>query len=140
KDFSAKMNFLNALDAYALAFRAEGTALLLCGDINVARADIDVHPRERKPAAIGQLPQEREIIERMLGHGLRDVTRDLHPDDEHLFTWWATWRNLRQRNIGWRIDYLLASESVAAKATSCVSQREVGTSDHAPLVATFDLG
>ena len=58
-------------------------------------------------------------------------------DDPDIFSWWAPWRNLRQRNIGWRIDYLLASHDLAAKATTCVSQREVGTSDHGPVLAVF---
>ena len=51
-----------------------------------------------------------------------------------LFTWWAPWRNLRQRNIGWRIDYVLASEPLAQRAPRCTVYREVGTSDHAPVV------
>ncbi|PYP08080.1 MAG: exodeoxyribonuclease III, partial [Gemmatimonadetes bacterium] len=51
-----------------------------------------------------------------------------------LFTWWAPWRNLRARNIGWRLDYVLASPAIAARATSCVVQADVGTSDHAPVV------
>jgi len=69
---------------------------------------------------------------------LSDVGRRLYPDDENYFTWWAPWRNMRQRNIGWRLDYVLASETLAARATSCPSHREVGTSDHAPVVATFE--
>ena len=61
----------------------------------------------------------------------------LYPDDENYFTWWAPWRNLRQRNIGWRLDYVLASKAIAQKAIACPSYREIGTSDHAPVVATF---
>jgi exodeoxyribonuclease-3 len=137
KDFAAKMDFLAALDAYADAFRATSGELAICGDLNVARADIDVHARERKPGVIGQRPDERALIEQILGRDLRDVARALAPDDDQLFTWWAPWRNLRQRNIGWRIDYLLASESLAARAVSCTSSRETGTSDHAPVVAEF---
>jgi exodeoxyribonuclease III len=140
KDYEAKLDFLNELDAFAATAEAAGDRIVLCGDMNVTRDDRDVHPKERKPNAIGQRPDEREIFERLLGHGLADVARELHPDDHELFTWWAPWRNLRQRNIGWRIDYILASRSIAAAATSCVSLREVGTSDHGPLVAEFDLG
>src|SRR5438270_591629 len=51
-----------------------------------------------------------------------------------LVTWWAPWRNLRARNIGWRLDYVLASPAVAERAVSCVVQAEVGTSDHAPVM------
>jgi exodeoxyribonuclease-3 len=74
----------------------------------------------------------------MIAEGLVDVGRKLYPDADDYFTWWAPWRNLRQRNIGWRLDYVLASESLAKRATSCPSYREIGTSDHAPVVATFD--
>lgn len=138
KDFDAKMAFIHALTAYAAGIRAQGLKLVLCGDMNIARADMDVHPKERKPRTIGQLPVERELLEKLIADGgLVDVGRSLYPDDENYFTWWAPWRNMRQRNIGWRLDYVLASESLASRALSCPSQREVGTSDHAPVVATF---
>ena len=138
KDFDAKMRFLEAMDGYAAGFQTTASPLVLCGDMNVARTDMDVHPKERKPRAIGQLPEERALIERILSRGLVDVHRMLEPDNADLFTWWAPWRNLRQRNIGWRLDYVLASESLAARVQSCVVQREVGTSDHGPVIATFD--
>jgi exodeoxyribonuclease-3 len=138
KDFDAKIAFINALITYAADLRARGLKLVLCGDMNIARADIDVHPKERKPRVIGQLPMERELLERLISDGgLIDVGRMLHPDDENYFTWWAPWRQMRERNIGWRLDYVLASESLAERAVSCPSQREIGTSDHAPVVATF---
>ena len=139
KDFPAKMKFLQAMDRYAASFEGGGRWLAMLGDMNVARTDRDVHPKERKPRAIGQLPEEREVIERILGHGLVDLGRAMDPDNDGLFTWWAPWRNMRQRNIGWRLDYVMVSEALAAKATSCPVQKEVGTSDHAPVVATFAI-
>ena len=137
KDFPAKMRFLEAVETYAASFQAGGRQLVLCGDLNVARTDKDVHPKERKARAIGQLPEERALIERILGRGLADVGRALDPDNDRLFTWWAPWRNLRQRDIGWRLDYVFASTALAARATACPVLKEVGTSDHAPVVATF---
>jgi exodeoxyribonuclease III len=137
KDFAAKMRFLEAMDAYAAGFQSGPRALVLCGDLNVARTDRDVHPKERKPRAIGQLPEERAIIERILGHGLVDVGRALDPDNDGMFSWWAPWRNMRQRNIGWRLDYVIASDALAARAVTCPVQKDVGTSDHAPVMATF---
>jgi exodeoxyribonuclease-3 len=137
KDFQAKMRFLEAMAEYARGFLDQRRTLVLCGDLNVARTDRDVHPKERKPRAIGQLPEERALIERIIGHGLVDVGRTLDPDNEGLFTWWAPWRNMRDRNIGWRLDYVLASSTLAAGAISCTVQKDVGTSDHAPVVATF---
>jgi len=116
----------------------EGRELVLCGDINIARSDMDVHPRERKPGIIGQSPEERELFEALLAAGLADVGRALDPDNPGLFTWWPPWRDMRRRNIGWRLDYVLASVALAARVKSCPVQHEVGTSDHAPVVATFD--
>lgn len=137
KDFAAKMLFLEEMDRWVEELRASGRTVVLCGDLNVALTDRDVHPREKKPGIIGQRPEERALIESILSRGLSDVLRAQNPDDDRLFTWWAPWRNLRERNIGWRIDYILASEGLAATAASCVSRREFGTSDHAPVVAVF---
>jgi exodeoxyribonuclease-3 len=139
KDFPAKMKFLEAMDAYAASYQGSGRSLVMMGDMNVARTDRDVHPKERKPRAIGQLPEERAVIERILSRGLVDLGRTLDPDNDGLFTWWAPWRNMRERNIGWRLDYVMVSDALAAKATSCPVQKDVGTSDHAPVVATFDV-
>jgi exodeoxyribonuclease III len=136
KDYAAKVRFLEDLDRFVGETHAAGRSLVLCGDLNVAHAEIDVHPKERK-AVIGQLPEERALFDRLLARGLVDVGRALDPTNEGLFTWWAPWRNMRQRNIGWRLDYVLASTALAARATSCPVAREVGTSDHAPVVATF---
>ena len=139
KDFRAKMAFLEAMDAFAASYQASGRMLALLGDMNVARTERDVHPKERKPRAIGQLPEERAVIERILSRGLVDVGRALDPGNDDLFTWWPPWRNMRQRNIGWRLDYVFASGALASRATSCPVQAAVGTSDHAPVVAAFDL-
>jgi exodeoxyribonuclease III len=139
KDFPAKMQFLGALEQFVADQRGAGP-LVVCGDINIARTDMDVHPKERKPRAIGQLPEERAQLERILeAGGLVDVGRGLAPDDDQMFTWWAPWRNMRQRNIGWRLDYVLASRPLYEKIESCVVQREFGTSDHGPVFAVFDV-
>jgi exodeoxyribonuclease III len=137
KDFPAKMRFLEALDAFAAQAREAGTRLLLCGDLNVARTEKDVHPSLRKPEQIGQRPEERALIEQLLSRGLVDLLRSFAPEDDQLFTWWAPWRSMRERNMGWRLDYVLASGTLAERATGCTSLREFGTSDHAPVTATF---
>ena len=118
KDFPAKMKFLEAMDEYATSFQTGGRRLVLCGDMNVARTERDVHPKERKPRAIGQLPEERALMERIIGRGLVDLGRAFDPDNDGLFTWWAPWRNMRQRNIGWRLDYVFASTALASAATA----------------------
>jgi exodeoxyribonuclease-3 len=137
KDYPAKLAFLERLVGWSREVVGSGRDLVLCGDMNIARTEIDVHPKERKPAAIGQLPEERRLFEALLGNHLVDVGRALDPDNENLFTWWAPWRNMRARNIGWRLDYVLASPAIAARAESCVVESGIGTSDHAPVVMTL---
>jgi exodeoxyribonuclease-3 len=138
KDYDAKVAFLRQMERWAGALHEEGKALILAGDMNVALEDRDVHPKERKPSGIGQRSDERAIFRMLIGHGLVDVARAKNPDDDAFFTWWAPWRQMREKNIGWRIDYVLASEALAAAATSARVQREVGTSDHGPLIIDFD--
>jgi exonuclease III len=64
--------------------------------------------------------------------------RDQHPGATDLFTWWAPWRELRAKNVGWRIDFVLASAALARSVTSCVVRKEVLGSDHAPVVVELD--
>lgn len=137
KDFPAKMRFLEALRQYTADLQSAGQLGILCGDLNIARSDIDVHPKERKPRAIGQLPEERALLEQIIGNGLVDTGRALEPGNDRMFTWWAPWRDMKARNIGWRLDYVLASAALYDKVEGCVIQREFGTSDHGPVVATF---
>jgi len=136
KDYAAKIDFVTRLASWTRRVHDEGRELVVCGDLNIARTDMDVHPKERKAGVIGQRAEERELFDRMLGDHLVDVCRKLAPDKDDLFTWWPPWRNMRQRNIGWRIDYILASPSIAERATSCVVLADVGTSDHAPVMMT----
>jgi len=138
KDYEAKLRFLDGLDAWAADVAADGRLLLVCGDLNVARHERDVHPKERKPNQIGTRKEEREALERIISRNLVDVGRTLDPDNDDLFTWWAPWRNMKQRNIGWRIDYVLASTPLAARASAGTVRREIGTSDHGPVVVTFE--
>ena len=136
KDYAAKLGFLDRLADWIERMHAEGREMVVCGDLNVAHADIDVHPRERKAGVIGQRHEERELFDRLLGAHFVDVGRALQPTNESMFTWWPPWRNMRQRNIGWRIDYILASKSLASRVGHCEVLADVGTSDHAPVMMT----
>lgn len=141
KDFEAKLRFLAGMERFVSDARARGRQLLLCGDLNIAREDRDVHPSLRKPNQIGRTPEEQAQFERILtAGGLTDLSRKFSPDDDRLFSWWAPWRNLREKNVGWRIDYVLASEPLSSAAISCNVQRMFGKSDHGPLIAQFEHG
>ena len=139
KDYPAKLRFLEGMRQFTADLRGAGTPVVLSGDLNIARTEMDVHPKERKPRAIGQLPEERALLEGIIANGLVDTSRALEPDNDQMFTWWAPWRQMRERNIGWRLDYILASTAVFDRVQSCVIQREFGTSDHGPVIATFGV-
>jgi len=140
RNYETKLGFLRALEEFVSASRAIGRQLILCGDINIARTEADVHPKLRDPRVVGQRAEERTFFESILERGgLRDVGRDLDPNNTDLFTWWAPWRNLRQRNIGWRLDYVLASTGLAEKARGATVGREATTSDHGPVTIDFDV-
>lgn len=140
KDYAAKLRFLEAMESWSATMSVAGRRAIICGDLNVARSDLDIHPKERKPNQVGARPDERAILEGFLAHGLVDTARALAPTNENLFTWWAPWRGLRQKNIGWRIDYVAASTTLASRVRQVTVQREVGTSDHGPVVAEFNAG
>lgn len=140
KDYDAKLRFLRELGSWVADVHTQGGAVLLCGDLNVARTDRDIHPKERRPQQIGTRDDERALFEAMAGTHLVDVGRSLDPANDALFTWWPPWRQMRQRNIGWRIDYVLASPALANLATRSEVLRETGTSDHGAVVVTLAPG
>jgi len=139
KDFDAKMRFLQALESYVADAKRDGKLLIVCGDLNVALEERDIHPKLRKPGLIGATPEERALLARIISLGLVDVHRKFEGGNDNLFTWWAPWRQMKERNIGWRIDYVLASTALAERSKSAVVQREVGSSDHGPVVVEFSF-
>jgi exodeoxyribonuclease-3 len=138
KDFEVKVKFIEALVAFVAERHAAGRQLMLCGDFNVARAELDVHEKLRDPKLIGQTDGERKLFDGLFKNGLTDLGRKFAPDDANLFTWWAPWRQQRERNIGWRLDLVLTSDATTQLAKKCTAMREFGTSDHGPVTAVFD--
>lgn len=139
RNLAVKLSFLEDLISYTAETHAAGHHLLLCGDLNVARSEVDVHPRMRSAKAVGQLPEERALFQRLLDQGLVDLGRQFDPDNTGLYTWWPPWREERRKNRGWRLDYILASRALATQASSCRVLADFGTSDHAPVEAELAL-
>jgi exodeoxyribonuclease III len=134
KDFPAKIAFLKQLGAWTAAARAAGETLVLSGDLNVALTDFDVHPSEVKRGIVGQRKDERELLRSAIDAGLVDLVRTTHGTEQPVYTWWAPWRNFRELNVGWRIDFVLVTEALAKTVRSCVIRKDVLGSDHAPVV------
>lgn len=137
KDYDAKIAFYK--DFIEWAAQRKDTPLVITGDLNIAHADLDLHPSQRKEGVIGQRPEERALFSQLLERGgLVDAGRALHPDDDRMFTWWPYWKMARERNLGWRIDYILVSASLRERIQEARVLADFGTSDHAPFCVELD--
>jgi exodeoxyribonuclease III len=127
-----KLTHLRALRDWAEDQLAAGDRLLLAGDFNIAAEPIDV---ARPTHPTGFLPSEREAFAALLELGLADCFRFYHPGEPGHYTWWENWPGARERNIGWRFDYLLASAPLAHELQACRHEREPRLSDHCVVAA-----
>ncbi len=126
-----KLGYYEAFLERILALRAEGRPVVFMGDLNVAHHAIDVaRPNEKET---GFLPVEREWLDRVVASGFVDTFRALHPDAEGAYSYWDAWRRRRERNVGWRIDYVFVSEDLLPAVRSAFIEREVMGSDHCPV-------
>ncbi len=120
------------------AMRACGREFVICGDWNIAHKEIDVKNWKSNQKRTGFLPEERDWLTRVFErHGFVDVFRALDPSPDR-FTWWVQWANARERNVGWRIDYQIATPGIAARARRATIYTGKVFSDHAPVVIDYD--
>ena len=120
------------------AMRKCGREFVVCGDWNIAHKEIDVKNWKRNQNMTGFLPREREWLTRVFEeHGFVDVFRVLDPSPDR-FTWWVQFAKARERNIGWRIDYQIATPGIARRAKKASIYMDEVFSDHAPVVIDYD--
>lgn len=103
------------------------------GDYNTAHAEIDLARPKGNTKSSGFLPEEREEITRWLNAGWVDTFRAQHPGEEGHYTWWRQFGGAKANNVGWRIDYVLASASGAKKVTDAFIWPHIEASDHCPV-------
>lgn len=107
--------------------------VLFCGDLNVAHTEIDLARPKDNIKNAGFTPEEREGFEEILAAGFVDTFRHFYPDKKDQYTWWTAWGGARARNVGWRIDYWLASKSLLPKIKDANIHPDVMGSDHCPV-------
>jgi exodeoxyribonuclease-3 len=107
--------------------------VLFCGDFNVAHQPIDLARPKENEGKHGFTVEEREGLDKMITAGFIDTFRALHPDQQDAYTWWTAWGGARARNIGWRIDYWMASDSMKKDIKQSSVHPEVMGSDHCPV-------
>ena len=127
-----KLAFYGALFDHLEPLRRGGPVLVI-GDYNTAHEPIDLARPAANTKTSGFLPEERAELGRWLRAGWVDTFRAAHPAEPDHYTWWRQWGGARERNVGWRIDYVLASAAAAERVTDAFIWPQVTGSDHCPV-------
>lgn len=112
--------------------------VLVCGDLNVAHQEIDLANPKQNIGKHGFTDEERKGFQNLINAGFIDTFRTLHPDAVGAYSWWTHWANARARNVGWRIDYWLASKSLQKRIKNAAIHPDAMGSDHCPVSITID--
>jgi exodeoxyribonuclease-3 len=138
----SKIRFLSDLKKTLRSWSEErtlsGRQFLICGDWNIAHKEIDLKNYKQNKKNSGFLPEERKWLSDALDEGWKDVFRQIRPEDVE-FTWWSQRGRARENNVGWRIDYQIATVELASSCKNIWVEKEPKLSDHAPLIALYDL-
>lgn len=127
-----RMEWEDRFRAYLLQLD-ERKPVIACGDLNVAHKEIDIKNWRSNRGNSGFTDEEREKMTRLLDAGFVDTFRHFYPDRTDAFTWWSNMPKVRERNVGWRIDYFLASERLVPHLVDAGIDAHVLGSDHCPV-------
>jgi len=135
----AKFRFLDEIYPHLQQLKRE-REFILCGDVNIAHKEIDLKNWKGNLKNSGFLPEERAWMTRLLSEGgMVDVYRQLQPDaTEAAYTWWSNRGQAYAKNVGWRLDYHLATPALAARARREAIYKGEKFSDHAPITIDYD--
>lgn len=137
---AAKFRFMEVFAPRMAALRTSGREVIVCGDWNIAHREIDLKNWKSNQKNSGFLPQERQWLGDLLDTGWVDVYRRLHPEATgDCYTWWSNRGQAWTKNVGWRLDYQLATPGIAALATQASVYKAQRFSDHAPLMIDYTL-
>ena len=112
--------------------------VIFCGDLNVAHTEDDLANPKENEGEHGFTKEEREDVDKIIKAGFFDTFRKLNPG-KGFYTWWSPWRGARDRNIGWRLDYIFVSKQIVSRVTSAKIHPEIFGSDHCPISIDIDL-
>ncbi|MBE6185487.1 MAG: exodeoxyribonuclease III [Bacillus sp. (in: Bacteria)] len=113
--------------------------VILCGDLNVAHQEIDLRNPKSNLKNSGFTPEERGKMSALLQSGFTDTFRYFYPDKEGAYTWWSYMNKVRERNIGWRIDYFIVSNRLQKNLVQAAIHSDVMGSDHCPVSLDINL-
>ena len=134
-----KLTFYKALFDYCEELKATGKHVLIAGDYNTAHTAIDLARPKENEGISGFTPIEREWMDRIIGeYGYRDTFRAFNSEPKE-YSWWTYRAGARQRNVGWRIDYVFVSEALLPQVSNAFIQQDVMGSDHCPVGVQLNL-
>lgn len=134
---AAKFRFLEAFGQHMAELRRRGQEIVLCGDINIAHKEIDLRNWRSNRKNSGFLPEERKWMTQVIDtHGWVDVFRRVDPRPDQ-YTWWSNRGQAWAKNVGWRIDYQIATPAFATRARRAEIYLRRRFSDHAPLLIEY---
>ncbi len=133
-----KMEFLSDFDSWTKTLLKKQKKVIILGDYNIVRLDIDIHNPTRKDKPPGFRPEERAWLQKWFDKDFTDAYRHLHPDKEDEYSWWSYRSGARKNNKGWRIDYISVTPNLAERIKSVRHGHEVTHSDHVAVV--MELG
>lgn len=137
---AVKFKFMAAFLPHLRELRASGREVIVCGDWNIAHKEIDLKNWRGNKKNSGFLPEERAWLTRVFDEvGFVDVFRVLHPELE-AYTWWSNRGQAWAKNVGWRIDYQIATPGMAQSARAASIYKDERFSDHAPLTVDYAIG
>ncbi|WP_282943686.1 exodeoxyribonuclease III [Paenibacillus sp. RC67] len=110
--------------------------VIVCGDLNVAHQEIDLKNPKSNQNNSGFTPEERDKMTQLLGAGFVDTFRHFYPERTDMYSWWSYMPKVRERNVGWRIDYFLASSRLSPFLADAQIDTEIIGSDHCPVILT----
>jgi exodeoxyribonuclease-3 len=135
---ASKFRFLEVFLPHLLKLRREGREIILCGDWNIAHQPIDLKNWRSNQKNSGFLPEERAWLTRVFDElGFVDVFRKCNTEPEQ-YTWWSNRGQAWKKNVGWRIDYQIATPGIAARVRAVSIYKNRRFSDHAPLIVDYD--
>ncbi|MBT8516918.1 exodeoxyribonuclease III [Polynucleobacter paneuropaeus] len=136
----AKFRYLEAFLPHLVKLKKSGREIVLCGDVNIAHQEIDLKNWKGNLKNSGFLPEERAWLTNLFDKvGYVDIYRRLEPKtSDECYTWWSQRGQAYAKNVGWRIDYQIATPAIAASAKKASVYKSERFSDHAPLIIDYD--
>lgn len=131
-----KLEFCGAIYRYLEILKAKGKSVIICGDFNIAHREIDLKNPKTNVNNAGFLPEERQWMDFFLTHGYVDGFRHFNPDPGH-YTWWSYRPGVREKNIGWRLDYFIIDQGSKDRLGEVMHQPSVKGSDHCPVLLSL---